>query len=691
MTAPITVSPPESDSQHDTMDEFRIFEASIEDHRKALDSGLVTSVELAVMYLIRIATYDVQGGLNAFTMINPQVLEEAQASDDHRAVGLPSRPLEGIPYTLKDSYKYAGLPTTNGSPALEGLVTRDDSYVAAKLRGAGAIMLGKTNMPPMAAGGMQRGLYGRAESPYNSTYLTAAFSSGSSNGAGTSTAASLAAFGMGSETVSSGRSPASNNALSAYTPSRGIISCRGLWPLYVTCDQVVPYGRSVGDLLEILNVIVEPDPVTLGDFWRDQPYVALPAHPKVDYAHLARGAASSLAGKRIAVPKMYIGETDSHPNAKPTTVSPGVVDLWNRACADLEEAGARVIKTDFPLVTNYEDDSVSKEANNVDGAPAWWNDYERGTLVAKAWDDFLIANGDAHLSDLTKVNPHLLFPKPDGYIPDLFVERKNLIDYSKIPQLARELKDVSIYDLPGLEQALQALEAQRRRDLEDWMDANRLDLVAFPANGDVGRADLEFNVDSARHALQNGVKYSHGNRAVRHLGVPTVSVPMGVATDTNMPVNVTFAGKAYADEQLLRYAYAYEQKSRRRTVPPLTPELPTDRVTRGLKPAATQAGDGRLILDAWASRCSDGGLDKINVTGKLTGGAGAAWVKVYLDGKPAPPATVEDGHWEVVEEYQPPRTTRLSYLLTPIPPSSAMVLVVASCERAHSAAKLLWV
>ncbi|KAK3060152.1 hypothetical protein LTR53_020209, partial [Teratosphaeriaceae sp. CCFEE 6253] len=84
------------------------------------------------------------------------------------------------------------------------------------------------------ASGMHRGLYGRAESPYNLDYLTAAFSIGSSNGSATSTAASFAAFGLGSETVSSGRSPASNNALVAYTPSRTVISPRGIWPLYPT-------------------------------------------------------------------------------------------------------------------------------------------------------------------------------------------------------------------------------------------------------------------------------------------------------------------------------------------------------------------------------------------------------------------------------------------------------------------------
>ena len=106
-------------------------------------------------------------------------------------------PLDGIPYTAKNSYKVKDLTVAAGSPAFAKLVATDDAFTIAQLRKAGAILLGLTNMPPMANGGMQRGVYGRAESPYNADYLTAAFASGSSNGSGTATAASFAAFGLG--------------------------------------------------------------------------------------------------------------------------------------------------------------------------------------------------------------------------------------------------------------------------------------------------------------------------------------------------------------------------------------------------------------------------------------------------------------------------------------------------------------
>ena len=366
---------------------------------------MITSVDLLISYLHRIAIYDIQTDLNAFTNFNNHALSEAQASDARRAEGLPPRPLEGIPYTLKDSYKYGqahtGSSVTNGSPALSGLLSSEDSAIAKKLRNAGAVLIGMTNMPPMAAGGMQRGLYGRAESPYNSKYLTAAFSSGSSNGAATSTASSMAVFGMGSETVSSGRSPASNNALVCYTPSRGVLSCRGLWPLYVTCDVPVPLTRTVSDMFEILNVIATPDEITKGDFWREQNHVPILQMPHIDYLSLQNREA--LQGKRIGVPKMYVGQKDSNPLAKQPYVSNEVLEVWEQIYKDLQNLGAEIVYTDFPLVVNYEDDSISGEANNVTGAPSGWNKVERGVLIAKAWDDFLIQNGDEELRSLADI------------------------------------------------------------------------------------------------------------------------------------------------------------------------------------------------------------------------------------------------------------------------------------------------
>ncbi|MCZ0971028.1 amidase family protein [Streptomyces albulus] len=180
--------------------------------------------------------------------------------------------MDGIPYTAKDSYLAKGLTAAAGSPAFEQLIAQRDAFAIERLRAGGAVLIGLTNMPPMANGGMQRGVYGRAESPYSADWLTSAYGSGSSNGSGTATAASFGAFGLGEETWSSGRAPASNNALCAYTPSRGVISVRGNWPLVPTMDVVVPHTRTMADLLELLDVVVADDPQTRGDLWRAQPW-----------------------------------------------------------------------------------------------------------------------------------------------------------------------------------------------------------------------------------------------------------------------------------------------------------------------------------------------------------------------------------------------------------------------------------
>ncbi|KAF2821516.1 amidase signature enzyme [Ophiobolus disseminans] len=669
-------------TSHDTG--FNIVEASIEDHRQALDAGKVTSVELVISYLNRIATYDICGGLNAFTVFSDSVLDDAAASDARRAQGLQARPLEGVPYTIKDSYKIAGMSVTNGSPALEGLISSEDSAIAGKLREAGTILIGKTNMPPMAAGGMQRGLYGRAESPYNSKYLTAAFSSGSSNGAATSLASSMAAFGMGSETVSSGRSPASNNAIVCYTPSKGLLSCRGLWPLYITCDVPTPLARSMDDMLTILSVVATEDLDTTGDFIREQTHISIPKSTISEYQSLKNS--SKFKGTRIGVPKMYVGQKDADPHAKNTHVSREVIAVWQQAEKDLQALGAEIVYTDFPLVTNYENDSVSGEANNVDGRPGDWNLLERGILIAKAWDTFLVQNKDKSIKSLADIkDSSMLFPKPPGYLPDTFLEIRNWIDYPGLPALMSSIKEAKIEDIEGMKQALCALDTQRKRDLEDWMDANNLGVIAFPAQGDVGLADLEFEYESTKHSLTNGVKYSNGNRAIRHLGVPTVSVPMGMMAEKKMPVNITFAGKAYRDEELLAYAWAFEQATKRRASPPLAP-LSTDIIPPRPRPEKSQLQVDATVISERASFDTYTLLVKGTVSKIGTG----TIVEIFVDGKLAKTLRPEGTEWQTNLEYTPKRPECLGWDLKPLPPRMAMVIVVAKAEDARTAAKLVW-
>ncbi|GAA1220343.1 amidase [Microbacterium maritypicum] len=570
---------------------FDVVEASIADLRRALDAGDTTAVELVDAYLARISAFDAPGtetALNAVVVANPRARSEAAASDARHARGETLGPLDGIPYTAKDSYLVRGLTAAAGSPAFAELVAQRDAFTIERLRAGGAICLGLTNMPPMANGGMQRGVYGRAESPYNAAFLTAPFASGSSNGSGTATAASFAAFGLGEETWSSGRGPATNNALCAYTPSRGVISTRGNWPLVPTMDVVVPHTRSMADLLEVLEVIVADDAETRGDFWRAQPWVALPAASTVrpeSYPALATGGPLALVGARIGIPRMYI---NADPDAG-TAENPGIggptgrrietrasiIERWEAARRDLTAAGATVIEVDFPVVSNYEGDRPGAHTIATRGLVS--PEYLRREIVdlsAWAWEDFLQANADPALHSLVDVDGATIFPHPQGALPDRYTGFDD--DIAEYPGWVRRHPDASFTDMPELEDGLRGLEETRRRDLEVWMDVLRLDAVVFPAVADVGPADMDVNPESADRGWRNGVWIANGNLAVRHLGIPTVTVPMGVMSDIGMPIGLTFAGRAYDDTRLLRLAAAFEATcgpGTRRTPPPRTPAL----------------------------------------------------------------------------------------------------------------------
>ncbi|WP_323155034.1 amidase [Pseudomonas alvandae] len=565
---------------------IEITEVSIAQLRAALESGQTTAVELVQAYLARIDAYDgpeTPTALNAVVVRNPAALEEAKASDARRAAGQTLGPLDGIPYTAKDSYLVKGLTAASGSPAFKDLIAYRDAFTIERLRAAGAICLGKTNMPPMANGGMQRGVYGRAESPYNAAYLTAPFASGSSNGAGTATAASFAAFGLAEETWSSGRGPASNNGLCAYTPSRGVISVRGNWPLTPTMDVVVPYARTMADLLEVLDVVVANDPETRGDLWRLQPWVPIPPVDSVRPASYPSLAAKpeTLAGVRLGVPRMYINADPEAgtaekpgiggPTGQRIITRPSVIALWEAARKALEARGAEVIEVDFPLVSNCEGDRPGAPTVFTRGLVSKeFLHHELWDLSAWAFDDFLRANGDPKLNRLADVDGPLIFPHDPGTLPNREDDlAAGMDEYVKMAQ-----RGITPWDqIPTLPEGLRGLEETRRIDLEDWMARLGLDAVIFPTVADVGPADADVNPASADIAWSNGVWVANGNLAIRHLGVPTVTVPMGVMADIGMPVGLTFAGRAYDDSKLLQLASAFESLGSKRMTPPRTPPL----------------------------------------------------------------------------------------------------------------------
>jgi amidase len=558
---------------------FEVHEATIAEMRAAMEGGRTTAVGLLEAYLARITAYS---DLNAIVVRNPDARADAEASDARRREGRTYGPLDGIPYTAKDSYQARGLTVAAGSPAFAELVAQRDSFVVERLRAAGAVLIGLTNMPPMANGGMQRGIYGRAESPYDADYLTAPFASGSSNGSGTATAASLCAFGIGEETWSSGRGPASNNALCAYTPSRGVISTRGGWPLVPTMDVVVPQTRCMADLLEVLDVVVVDDPDARGDFWRLQPWVSLPRIDEVRPPSYPALEAATLTGRRFGVPRMYVNADDDAgvgatgiggPTGRRIETRPSIVDLFDSVRRDLLDAGADVVDVDFPVVSNYEGDRAGAPTIATRGLVS--TEFLRREIVdlsAWAWDDFLAANGDPALHRLAEVDGSRISPAPSGALPDRYEGFDD--DIAEYPGFIRDNPIDSFLGITAIPEGVHALERTRQIDLEQWMDELGLDAVVFPAVADVGPADMDVNPASADLGWRNGVWVANGNLAIRHLGIPTVTVPMGTMADIGMPVGLTIAGRAYDDVALLAYAVAVEATGDRRTAPPRTPPLP---------------------------------------------------------------------------------------------------------------------
>jgi amidase len=344
-------------------------------------------------------------------------------------------------------------------------------------------------------------------------------------------------------------------------------------------DVVVPHTRCMSDMLEILDVLVHDDDQSRGDFWRQQPWVKLPKASQVrpnSYTTLAPG---SLAGKRLGVPAMYINADEQAgsansvgiggPTGQKIKTRNSIMSLWEQAKYALRVAGAEVVVVDFPVVSNYEGDRDNvPNIQNRGILPDEFLYQEITDLSVWAWDDFLNSNSDPKLNRLSDVDGEKIFPAPEGALPDRYTGFAD--DIAEYPAFARRKPNLGLYDIPTLPKGLMGLEEIRRIDLEDWMDEKQLDAVIFPAVADVAPADADLNETSADIAWRNGVWVANGNLAIRHLGIPTVTVPMGTMDDIGMPVGLTFAGRAYSDNSLIELACAFEATGSYRSLPPST-------------------------------------------------------------------------------------------------------------------------
>lgn len=305
-----------------------VMEKTIAELQAAMAGGAVTSRQLVEIYLARIAAYDKQGpALNAIVALNPDALSIADALDAERRARGPRGPLHGIPVLVKDNYETVEMPTSAGSIALATFHPRSDAFQVGKLRAAGAVILGKTNMHELAAGITTVGSrFGQTRDPYDLDRNPG----GSSGGTGAAIAANFAVAGMGSDTCGSIRNPASHNNLVGLRGTQGLSSRTGIVPLSSTQDIGGPIARTMTDLAVMLDATVGPDPA-------DASTRASEGHVPKSYRDALR--LDVLKGARLGIVRSLFGATPEDQE---------VTTVVNKTIEALKQAGAEPIDVAVP-------------------------------------------------------------------------------------------------------------------------------------------------------------------------------------------------------------------------------------------------------------------------------------------------------------------------------------------------------
>jgi amidase len=383
-----------------------------------------------------------------------------------------------------------------------------------------------------------------------------------------------------------------------------------------------------------------------------------------------------LQGLRLAVPRLYVnGDTGS---AHPIHTRDSVMTLWQSMRDDLVAAGAEVVDADFPVVENYEGlHPGSRTMVDRGFVPAEFLERELGELSVEAFDGFLRSHGQPGRGGMADVDPARLFPAAAGALPDRYGVLPFDIAYDLADYVHLAAEGVTPWhDIPSVEEGMRGLEETRRVDFEDWLHANGFDAVVFPAAADVGPSDADVDPSSADVAWRNGVWVSNGNLVPRHLGIPTVTVPMGTMDDTGMPVGLTLAGAAYTDTTLLRLARSVDAIRVRRVAPARTPALADEPVFTHPRPGA----DGELsvaVVGVHLSPGPDG--DELTFAVEVTDGA-ADELETFVDGVRVRLDTTEDvakGSLTI------PRGARNAPHSEWRPPYGPLIVAVARC--AHGA------
>jgi len=269
---------------------------------------------------------------------------------------------------------------------------------------------------------------------------------------------------------------------------------------------------------------------------------------------------------RLGVPFLYVGESNDGVEAVPIRRS--VLRLWEQTETRLLSAGVELVRVPFPIVEAYEARSRAHDFAAAGYVPEGWTEFELGPLMTSAWAGFLREFGDGTvLGDLSADSIRPVPPwSTDLRRHGTFHSGRDSFDFSAIlrsPALSES--DV----LARAEPAILGLDHARRILHDEWLDAQALDGLVFPANGDVGPWDADKNTNAAELAWKDGCVFSNGNHVFRRVGIPSVTLPMGLLDDIGMPVGLTVVGRGWDDARLISIAAELERMLQGREVPSL--------------------------------------------------------------------------------------------------------------------------
>lgn len=494
----------------DAVPDFELNEENIQSLQEKMASGKLSSEQITNLYLQRIDAIDKKGpAINAVIELNPDAVSISRALDQERKGGKTRGPLHGIPILIKDNVNTGDkMQTTAGALAMQGHIAAGDAFVAKKLRDAGAVILGKTNLSEWAnfrsthssSGWSSRG--GQTKNPYIIDHNPC----GSSSGSGAAVSANLCVVAVGTETDGSVTCPASVNGIVGIKPTVGLVSRTGIIPISATQDTAGPMGRTVKDVAILLGAMAGVDT-------EDAVTKESDGKAQADYTKFLD--LNALKGKKIGIEKKPQGE-----NQFTHALQQKAIDL-------IKQLGAEVIEIEYL-------DKINK-----------LGDAEFSVLQYEFKDGLnkYLFTANASMKTLADV---IEFNKKNEDKAMPYFRQETLESSNKKAGLDnKEYKD-----------ALHKSHIESRQILDDVIKQNNLDAICGLTMGPACSIDVMYGDRWGDVSLTMPAAVA---------GYPHISVPCGMVYE--LPVGLSFFGPAYTEGPLIGFAYAYEQASKSRLAP----------------------------------------------------------------------------------------------------------------------------